>query len=157
MSAVRLALCWKGFVQSLFLKKDISLVKDSYSLVWWMVVSDPKYGIIFIWNTWVKSWPPSPSLPGCRRRYCRTGARELARTWRQTLRIERQKLRSFCQFWLDYSLIAIRHSLNVPYQCPTSKIWLQLSFGHRYVKDHEEEGGRQVDEPGDHEGVWIFS
>ena len=37
------------------------------------------------------------------------------------------------------------------FQIPTHQ-----SFGYRYVKDHEGEGGRQVDEPGDHEGVRIF-
>ena len=37
------------------------------------------------------------------------------------------------------------------FQIPTHQ-----SFGYRYVKDHEGEGGRQVDEPGDHEGVGAF-
>ena len=27
------------------------------------------------------------------------------------------------------------------------------SFGYRFVKDHGEEGGEQVGDPGDHEGV----
>ena len=33
--------------QGQYFKKDISLVIDSYSPVCWMVVSYPKYGIIF--------------------------------------------------------------------------------------------------------------
>ena len=68
-------------IQSQNFKKYMSLVKDSSSLVWWMGVSDPKYDRILFWDAWVISSPPSPSLPGRRRRYCRTGARELARAW----------------------------------------------------------------------------
>ena len=30
------------------------------------------------------------------------------------------------------------------------------SFGYQYVKDHEEEVGEHVGEPGDHEGVGVL-
>ena len=39
-------------------------------------------------------------------------------------------------------------------QIPNSNF--SRSFGYRYVKDHEEEEGGHVGEPGDHGGLEIF-
>ena len=62
----------------------------------------------------------------------------------------------FIQFLSDDFEIAFRHSYNGPNQCPTSKFRFAKAFDIVMQKDHEEEGGHHVGEPGEDERVGIF-